>query len=73
MHLHRPIPNRVSASFSLGLVGALTLVACGGSGAPVALRGPDKRAPDLPTISGNSLVNQGIYFKLLTLQGQLSE
>jgi hypothetical protein len=32
MLLHRPIPNRVSASFSLGLVGALTLVACGGGG-----------------------------------------
>jgi uncharacterized protein (TIGR03118 family) len=32
MHLHRPISNRVSASLSLGLVGALTLVACGGGG-----------------------------------------
>jgi uncharacterized protein (TIGR03118 family) len=28
----RPIPNRVSASFSVGLLGALTLVACGGGG-----------------------------------------
>ena len=32
MHLHRPVPNRVTASLSLGLVGALTLVACGGGG-----------------------------------------
>jgi uncharacterized protein (TIGR03118 family) len=32
MHLYRPIPNRVSASISLGLLGALTLVACGGGG-----------------------------------------
>ena len=31
MYLHRPIP-RVSASVSLGLLGALTLVACGGGG-----------------------------------------
>jgi uncharacterized protein (TIGR03118 family) len=33
MHLHRPIPNRVSACVSLGLLGALSLVACGGGGA----------------------------------------
>jgi uncharacterized protein (TIGR03118 family) len=32
MHLQRPVPNRVTASLSLGLVGALTLVACGGGG-----------------------------------------
>jgi len=32
MRPHRPNPNRVSASFSLGLVGALALVACSGSG-----------------------------------------
>jgi uncharacterized protein (TIGR03118 family) len=32
MHLHRPIPDKVSASISLGLLGALTLVACGGGG-----------------------------------------
>src|ERR1700676_3334487 len=31
MYLHRPIP-RGSASVSLGLLGALTLVACGGGG-----------------------------------------
>jgi uncharacterized protein (TIGR03118 family) len=33
MYLHRPIPNRVSACVSLGLLGALSLVACGGGGA----------------------------------------
>jgi uncharacterized protein (TIGR03118 family) len=32
MYLHRPIPNRASACASLGLIGALTLVACGGGG-----------------------------------------
>jgi len=32
MHLKRPIPNRVSASILVGLLGALTLVACGGGG-----------------------------------------
>jgi len=32
MHLRRPIPNSVSASLSLGLLGALTLAACGGGG-----------------------------------------
>jgi uncharacterized protein (TIGR03118 family) len=32
MNLHRPIPNTVLASISLGLLGALTLVACGGGG-----------------------------------------
>jgi uncharacterized protein (TIGR03118 family) len=32
MHLRRPIPNSVSASLSLGLLGVLTLAACGGDG-----------------------------------------
>jgi uncharacterized protein (TIGR03118 family) len=32
MYLHRLIPNRASASISLGLLAALTLVACGGGG-----------------------------------------
>jgi uncharacterized protein (TIGR03118 family) len=32
MYLHRPIPNRASGCISLGLLGALTLVACGGGG-----------------------------------------
>jgi uncharacterized protein (TIGR03118 family) len=36
MYLHRPIPNRVSASISLGLLGALTLAACGGGGGSAA-------------------------------------
>ncbi len=30
MHLYRAIPSRVMASFSLGLLGAVTLAACGG-------------------------------------------
>ncbi len=33
MYLHRFIPNKVSASISLGLLGTLTLVACGGGSA----------------------------------------
>jgi hypothetical protein len=32
MHLHRPIPDKVSAAILLGLLGAVTLVACGGGG-----------------------------------------
>src|SRR4029077_2595384 len=33
MYLHRFIPNKVSASISLELLGTLTLVACGGGSA----------------------------------------
>ena len=46
MHLHRPVPNKVTASLSLGLVGALTLVACGGGGSASG------------SASGNQMVTQ---------------
>jgi uncharacterized protein (TIGR03118 family) len=49
MHLYRAIPSRVMASFSLGLLGALTLAACGGGSGSVGGAGSS---------SGNQMTGQ---------------
>src|SRR6201984_1010214 len=77
MHLHRPVPNRVTASLSLGLVGALTLVACGGGGGGYTAPSASNNQPAPQATSGfadTALVTDkvGVVAATTTIDAHLS-
>jgi uncharacterized protein (TIGR03118 family) len=76
MYLHRPIPNRVSACVSLGLLGALSLVACGGggSGAASSTSNNPSAAPVGSGFADSALVSDkaGVVATTTTIDASLS-
>jgi uncharacterized protein (TIGR03118 family) len=71
MYLPRPIPNRVSASFVLGLLGTLTLVACGGGGNGA---GNQMAAPTTSGFADTALLSDktGVVATTTTIDANLS-
>jgi uncharacterized protein (TIGR03118 family) len=77
MHLRRPISNSVSASLSLGLLGALTLAACGGGGGGSATTSTASTSSSQTTTTGFSdtaLVSNrvGVVATTTTIDANLS-
>jgi uncharacterized protein (TIGR03118 family) len=73
MYLHRPIP-RVSASISLGLLGALTLVACGGGGGSGSAAGNQMAPQTTSGFADTALVSDktGVVATTTTIDANLS-
>jgi uncharacterized protein (TIGR03118 family) len=74
MSLHRPIPSRVSASVSLGLLSALTLVACGGGGSSGSAAGNQMVTQTTSGFADTALVSDktGVVATTTTIDANLS-
>jgi uncharacterized protein (TIGR03118 family) len=74
MYLHRPILNRASAACSLGLIGALTLVACGGGGSGGGSSGSQTVAQTTSGFADTALVSDktGVVATPTTIDANLS-
>jgi uncharacterized protein (TIGR03118 family) len=74
MYLHRLIPNRVLVSTSLGLLGALSLAACGGGGSAGSGAGNQMAAQATSGFADSALVSDktGVVATTTTIDANLS-
>jgi uncharacterized protein (TIGR03118 family) len=74
MHFNRAIPRRTVASFPLGLVGALTLAACGGGGGAGSSSGDQMTGQTTSVFADTALVSNkvGVVGTATTIDANLS-